>query len=240
MAEIAAVLFDMYETLAHNTPSLWLPTFDEICQEQGLPLTGQELWDLWKPLETRFRQGRLDLARPEQSPPFKSYEQAWRECFEQVFHHLGKGDAHDAARRSVSDLGRRQLFLETATIVARLNSADHLRLGVLSNSDNDSLWPLLARHSLEFDAVVCSESAQAYKPHPRAFQLIRDALDVPAEACLFVGDSQFDDVQGAQRAGMKTVWVNRQGAQPAPDLSVPDYQVRDLTELLDILDVSNV
>ncbi len=40
----------MYETLAHNHPSLWLPTFDQVCHDQGLPLTGKALWDR-KPLE---------------------------------------------------------------------------------------------------------------------------------------------------------------------------------------------
>ena len=238
MPNIAAVIFDMYQTLAHNTTLLWVGTFDEICREQGLLLTGQELWDLWKPREMRFREERLNLDHPEQSPPFKSYELAWWECFEWVFSVLGRGAAAAAARRSVVDLGRRQLFPETLGVIARLRSSNHFRLGVLSNSDKGSLWPLLERYGLECDGIVCSETAQVYKPHPRAFHLIAEALDLPVEKCLFVGDSQFDDVRGAHGVGMMTVWVNRQGAQLDPDLPVPDYQVESLTELLDILDVS--
>ena len=234
MPDIVAVIFDMYETLARNTSSLWVFTFDQICQDQGLPLTGQELWDWWKPLELGFRWDRLTM------DDFKNYEQAWRECFEQVFCQLEKGDAAAAARRSVEDLGKREVFPETRDVLARLNGADRLRLGVLSNADNDFLWPLLERHGLKFDGVVCSEAAQVYKPHPRAFQLIMEALDVPAEACLFVGDSQFDDVQGAHNAGMRTAWVNRRGAQPDPALPSPDYQVENLTELLDVLGLSKV
>ena len=237
MPDIGAVIFDVYETLAHNHPSLWLPAFDEICQEQGLPLTGQELWDLWKPLEMRFRRERLDLEHPEQSPPFKTYEQAWRECFEQVFRQTEKGDGAAAARRCVVVLGQRDLFPETPDVVARLKSANHFRMGVLSNADNGSLWPWLRRHGLEFDGVVSSEAARAYKPHPQAFRIIIKALGVPAETCLFVGDSQFDDVKGAKDIGMQAVWVNRQGAQPDPALVAPDYWVADLTELLDILGV---
>ena len=238
MPDIAAVIFDMYETLAHNSTSLWIRTFDQICHDQGLPLAGHELWDRWKSLELRLRQERVNLAHPEQDPSFKSYEQAWRECFEQVFHQLGKGDAAAAARRCVGDLGQRDVFSETVGMIARLKGANHFRLGVLSNADNDFLWPLLERHGLEFDAVLSSEAARAYKPHPRAFHLIMEALDVPAETCLFVGDSQFDDVQGAHSVGMRTVWVNRRRVQLDPALPVPDYQVEDLTELLDILGVS--
>ena len=240
MPDIGAVIFDVYETLVQNQSSLWLPTFDEFCQEQGLPLTGQELWDLWKPLEMSFRHERVNLENPEHSPPYMTYESAWRDRFAQVFGQIGKGDAVAAARRMVVDLGRRQLYQETVDVIARLRSANHFRLGVLSNSDNDSLWPLLQRHGLKFDEVISSEIARLYKPHPGAFQLVTKALEVPAEACLFVGDSQFDDVQGAHRVGMRTVWVNRNGAQMDPALPAPDHQVQDLTEVLEVLGVPSV
>ena len=240
MPDIGAVIFDVYETLAQNHSSLWLPTFDEFCQEQGLPLTGQELWDLWKPLEMRFRHERMDLDDPDNSPPYKTYEHAWRDSFVQVFSQIGKGDAAAAARRMVVDLGRRQLYQETVDVIARLRSANHFRLGVLSNSDNSSLGPLLDLHGLKFDEVISSERARLYKPHPGAFQLMTRALEVPAEACLFVGDSQFDDVQGAHRVGMRTVWVNRNGAHMDPALPAPDHHVQDLTGVLDVLGVPSV
>ncbi|MEE8443644.1 MAG: HAD family hydrolase, partial [Dehalococcoidia bacterium] len=199
MPDITAVIFDMYETLVHNAPLLWVRTFGEICDEQGLQMTGQELWDRWKPLENVFRKERDDP-----SYPFKSYEQAWHECFEQVFRPLGKGDAAAAAHRSVVELGRREAYPETVDVIARLRSANHFRLGVLSNADNDFLSPVLKFRNLEFDAVVSSETARAYKPAPHAFRLITEALDVSAEACLYVGDSQYDDVNGAHSAGMRT------------------------------------
>lgn len=237
MPDIKAVIFDMFETLAHNHAPLWLPTFDQICRDQGLPLKGQELWDMWKSLELRFRQDRLREDGAGKPPPFKTYEQAWRDCFAQVFRQIGKGDAADAARRCILALGERDLFPDTTNVIARLRSANLFRLGLLSNADNDSLRPLLRRHGLKFDAVVTSEDARAYKPHPRIFHLILEALGVPAKACLFVGDQQYDDVHGAHTAGMHTVWVNRGGASADPALARPDYQVATLTEVLDILRV---
>ncbi|MCL0044501.1 HAD family hydrolase [Dehalococcoidia bacterium] len=232
MPGITAVIFDMYETLAQNNTSLWLRTFDKICRKQDLPLTGEELWHEWKLLEVRFRKERYDPGYP-----FKSYEQAWRECFENVFSKLGKGDAIAAARASVIALGQRDLFPETFNMITRLKEAKHLRRGILSNSDNGSLWPLLKRHGLQFDATVCSEAALAYKPDPHVFSVISSALNVPAKLCLFVGDSQYDDVQGAHKVGMQTVWVNRQGMPPDPALPLPDYQVADLYGVLEILGI---
>ncbi|MSQ22711.1 MAG: HAD family hydrolase [Dehalococcoidia bacterium] len=237
MPDIKAVIFDMYETLAHNNTSLWPPAFEQICKDQGLPLTGQQLWDIWKPVELDFRKGRNQAGNSGDIPPFKTYEHAWRDCFTHVFRQIGKGDAADAARRCVIALGQRELFPDTLNIIARLRSANLFRLGVLSNADNDSLWPLLRRHGLEFDGVVTSEAARAYKPHPRPFQLIAKAMGVSAEACLFVGDQQYDDVQGAHAVGMQTLWVNRGGAPIDPHWAAPDHQVKDLAGVLDILGV---
>ena len=232
MPNITAVIFDVYETLVRHDQALWMPTFDDICREQDLPLSGQELWDRWKPLEVRFRRERYGA-----SYPFKSYERAWRECFESVFRELGKGDAAAPARRMVLDHGQRASYPETREAIARLRQSGRFGLGVLSNADNDFLEPLLQGLALPFDAILSSETARVYKPEAAAFQQILASLDVGAEESLYVGDSQFDDVQGAKGVGMRVAWVNRGGASPDPSLPAPDYVVSDLLEVLDILGV---
>ncbi len=237
MPPIAAVIFDMYETLVHNDHSLWIRTFDEICQEQELPLRGQELWDTWWPRARQFRRERTNLDDPERSPPFKTYEQAWSNAFREVFREIGKGDPGTAASRCVLETGQREPFSETADTVARLRASGRFRLGVLSNSDNDALNPLLQSLGLNFDAVFSSESARMYKPDPRIFTRALDVLGVEAASGLYVGDSQSDDVQGAKLVGMQAAWVNRNGTQLDPSLPAPDYIVGNLLEVLDILEV---
>ena len=89
MANITTVIFDMYETLAHNSPELWHRTFETIRQTQKLSIDPMELYRHWKTLEVNFRRDRLNLEEPEKSPPFKSYEQAWADCFQATFQDLG-------------------------------------------------------------------------------------------------------------------------------------------------------
>ena len=237
MSPITAVIFDMYETLVVNTTSLWVETFDDICRWQGLDLSGRELWDRWKPVEMVFRRERL---RPDGNgglPPFKSYYQAWLETFERVFSDIGKGDAEHAAQRSMADQGLRAMYSETAEVLTLLDGAKNVQVGLLSNADNDALLPLVRRHDLRFNAIVSSESAGAYKPLGRPFRLMVEALDVDAQSCLYVGDSQLDDVKGGKDAGMQTAWVNRHQARLDPALPPPDYHVQDLGEILNVLDV---
>ena len=237
MTAIRAVVFDMYETLVANTPSLWIATFQEICQDQGLPLSGQELWERWKPIEMQFRKDRLQPDAEGKPPAFKSYRQAWKEAFESVFLQLGQGDADTAAGRSVLDQGIRQLFPETKRVIATLRDTGKFKLGLLSNTDDDALFPLLEKHRLCFDSTVTSEGAKAYKPLPGPFLLVLEALDLPAEACLYVGDTQLDDVYGAKNVGMRCAWLNRWGASLDPALPSPDYEVNDLSGLLRILNI---
>lgn len=238
MSPITAVIFDMYETLVVNTTALWVETFEDICRQQALGLTGQELWDRWKPVEMVFRRERLRSDGNGGLPPFKSYYQAWLETFEQVFNDIGKGDAKHAAQRSLADQGLREMYSETAEVLVRLHDVRDIQVGLLSNSDNDALLPLVKRHGLRFDAVVSSESARAYKPLGQPFQTMVKALGVEASSCLYVGDSQVDDVKGGKDAGMQTAWVNRHQARLDPALPSPDYHVQDLREILDVLDVS--
>ena len=90
---LRAVICDVYNTLFRNEPSSWIATFGEICRLQGLTVTPQKLYDVWKSHEMGFRRVRTNLERPEASPPFKSYRTAWTEAFVDAFRDLGlQGD----------------------------------------------------------------------------------------------------------------------------------------------------
>ena len=75
----------------------------------------------------------------------------------------------------------------------------------------------------------------AYKPHPLPFQRVLEVLEVAPHETVFVGDTLYDDILGAQRAGMRTVLVQRSSAPADTALVRPDHQIDNLTELLDLL-----
>ena len=111
-----------------------------------------------------------------------------------------------------------------------LDALAGLRLGVITNGDGEQQRAKLAALGLggRFEVVVVSGDAGFAKPDARIFGLAATAIGVPAERCLFVGDSRAGDAVGAQAAGMLGVWLNRR-AQPAPDDAVP--QIFSLAEL---------
>ncbi|MCH8221817.1 MAG: HAD family hydrolase [Chloroflexi bacterium] len=228
-----AIIFDAYDTLFANSPEKWQEAFAEIVAEQGLPLDGPELWRRWKVYEVDFRKTRTNMEDPDNNPPFRSYEQAWADCFERVFADGSlPGDAAAAAKRSVEHMSRRDPFPEMLEAIRALDG--RTKLAVFSNADDAFLMPMLEEYDLPFESVNSSESARIYKPHPAAYRYVLDKIGVPAARAWYVGDHLWDDVHGASRVGMTTVWINRESAE-FDGLTRPDIEIKSLTELSDLI-----
>lgn len=109
-----------------------------------------------------------------------------------------------------------------------------LRVGLLSNTH----WPdHFHEHFLERDGLsevidvrVYSSNEKRMKPHPDIFEETARRMGVDPVRTLFVGDRQYDDVLGAQQAGMRAVWKHTPHATSHPGVQ-PDFVVVRLSEL---------
>ena len=54
---------------------------------------------------------------------------------------------------------------------------------------------------------------------------------------VLVGDSQISDVLGAKNIGIKVVWLNRTGEHIKEEYPQPDYQISDLRQLFNIIEI---
>jgi putative hydrolase of the HAD superfamily len=115
-----------------------------------------------------------------------------------------------------------------------------IKVGVLSNT----MWPRSAHERVFLrdqvldliDGAVYSSEIPWVKPHPEAFRAAMAAVGVHDPAtCVFVGDRPYDDVHGAQDAGMRTVLVPNSDV-PAFDAAVPDAVITSLAELMPHID----
>ncbi len=127
---------------------------------------------------------------------------------------------------------------DAAEVLAELRRRK-LRIGLLSNT----LWPrrfherFLERDGLAdlIDERLYTSDMPRTKPHPSVFRAALDALHVTDPACaVFVGDRPFDDIGGAQGAGMRAV-LKPNPAVPAHDVE-PDAVIDDLRSLVDVID----
>ena len=230
MSAITTVIFDMFNTIAQDGPELWRETLSEIIAQQGLDTTPEILRRAWDEGSAGFRRRRLDPA-----VPFISYLDGWADAFAVAFRSLNlRGDPRAASEKSIRDLGHRPLWPDAADALQSI--ARTRRIAVLSNADDAYLAPAVARIPADFAAVISSESARCYKPAAGIFAAAVAALRADPQECAYVGDRQFEDVQGARSAGMAAVWLNRLAAPADPALPPPDAEIRSLRELPDILD----
>jgi putative hydrolase of the HAD superfamily len=82
------------------------------------------------------------------------------------------------------------------------------------------------------DGVLTSASLASAKPDPKIFRAALALAGVAAERAVHVGDSLEHDVAGALAAGVRAVWVRREGTAEAPK-GVPT--ISSLAELLAVL-----
>lgn len=83
-----------------------------------------------------------------------------------------------------------------------------------------------------FVACLAIGSVEALKPDPRAFAQLCRVLECEPHEVLFVGDDVDVDVRASIQAGLRGVWLNRQGLPTPPDI---DSQVSSLADLKALL-----
>jgi putative hydrolase of the HAD superfamily len=131
-------------------------------------------------------------------------------AFAELFAHFGSAAAW-------------RLFDEVPAALARL-AARGFRLAVLSNWD-ERLPDVLAGLGVaeRFEAIVLSVEVGVEKPHPAIFAAAAERLGLPPEGIVHVGDRRLEDVEGAEGAGLRALWLARDGGGDLADLStLPD------------------
>jgi len=116
------------------------------------------------------------------------------------------------------------------------------RLAIISNTLSRRLVPSkLAEYGIayHFDPVVTSASLGWRKPNERIFEEATRVMQLPPEACAYVGDTVSRDVIGARRAGFGLVVQIKSFLTSKADRDVvgvaPDATIHDLVQILDLV-----
>jgi putative hydrolase of the HAD superfamily len=113
--------------------------------------------------------------------------------------------------------------------------APRFKLGLVANA-GAAAKKALHRDGLDrfFSVIILSEEAGVEKPDEEIFQRALQQAGVRADRAIHVGNRLDNDIRPAQRVGMKTIWVLRGDAPPAPtveQLREPDAVIISLNGL---------
>jgi len=159
-----------------------------------------------------------------------SYEDLRRESFRRVL--AGRG-AHDPelsswmVERWMEARVRTVKLLDDVEPAMDALAARGYLLGAITNG-NFPLHRLPLAGRLAF--IVHAEHVGEEKPAAAPFARAAELAGIGSERWVHVGDSLESDVLGAQRFGLRAVWLNRRGLD-LPDGVHPDAELRSLEKL---------
>ena len=86
-----------------------------------------------------------------------------------------------------------------------------------------------------FERSVAARDVGALKPDPIIFQKAIEGTGLRMDETVYVGDDPLLDIVGARRAGMQSVWIDRDGIDWPADLEPARHAIASLTELVELL-----
>jgi HAD superfamily hydrolase (TIGR01549 family) len=222
-----AILFDLDDTLwpiapvilqAEETLYAWLA--------ENAPRVAEKFT-----IET-LRQARLELLA--QRPEFHIDLGALRRAgLLAAFEHAGE-DASKVEQAMIEFFAARNAVIPYDDVLpGLLRLKGRVLVGSVSNGNADLQTIGLSHH---FKVSVAAHQIGCAKPDAAIFHAACQALGVAPADAVYVGDDILLDVQGAQNAGLRAVWMNRTGSNRHLEHAVvPDAIVSSFDELLDWL-----
>ena len=127
---------------------------------------------------------------------------------------------------------RNEVALYDDVLPALSQLSPRWRLFAISNGNADLSAIGLAHF---FERSLSAREAGMLKPDPRIFTMLLEQAGLATDRVAHVGDDPKADVEGARRAGVLPIWLNRGGAPwPAPP-PAPPLHIRTLGELRAVL-----
>ena len=216
-------LFDLYGTLIDiKTDEGMRAPWDALCDGLGV---ARERWE-----DVRREYDAFCYAR-------RGEEDHEADLLE-VFRTLAVAHGEDADRAPALALAFRKastlrlgVFSDVIPLLTALRGAGH-GVYLVSNAQACFTRREIERCGLSplFDGVIFSSEVGVRKPSREIFGIALEQFGLDADDCVYVGNDLRDDVLGATRAGLRTVYIPTEQSRtygealPAPTYAVSDHE----------------
>ena len=207
LSGVKAVFFDAGGTLLFPYPSVG-EVYSRVAGEHGLQADANHLNEVFRQVWHRKDALAMTAGMDE-----KSERKWWREIVREVFKETGGFKDFevffDDLYNQFASRATWKLYDETHEVLHYVKSRGYI-VGMISNWDH-RLLKLCDAFDIKkyFDFMLISAIYGKPKPHQDIFGEALRLSGVKPDEALHIGDSLEDDVQGATRLKIRTLWLNR-------------------------------
>ncbi|HXF99996.1 MAG TPA: HAD-IA family hydrolase [Bacteroidota bacterium] len=224
---IRAVIFDLDNTLVDFMAM----------KRQAITAAIDSMIDAGLGLTREEAQARIDAIYQERGIEFQNvFDQLLYDVFQKVDYKILS--AGIIAYRRAREAALVPYPHVNMTLVSLLKRG--IKLAVISDAPGREAWLRLCYLNFHhmFDAVITFDDTGQRKPSPVPFLKALELLHVQPHEAIMVGDWAERDVVGAAQVGMVTVFA-RYGDTFGTVESHADYDINDVSELLEIIEKEN-
>jgi len=220
---LKAVLFDLGDTLVKTADMI--ECFQRILKAHGIHRTREELTsahvEAGKLLGFEFMKTMLD-----------DYWVKRNTIFLEHLRIFGREDLAKIIAEQWWDYSDVAVCSDVAETLDQLKQRG-LKMGIITNGLQSDFEKIMAKTKLNsncFDVIVTVTTNGQMKPEQEIFHYALNMLNVAPNEALFVGDTIEYDYEGARKAGLKALLIDREGK------IVADVEkIRDLREILALI-----
>ncbi|WP_076416744.1 hexitol phosphatase HxpB [Shewanella sp. UCD-KL12] len=213
--QIKAVIFDMDGVLIDSEPS-WQKAEFRTMTDLGLPITFDDT------LQTTGLRIDQVVSYWYQRMPWKNYDNS--------------ATAKTIVEQVVSFIEAEGQPMEGVVTALTFCQEQGYKIGLATSSSSDIINAVLNKLNIShfFDAIQSAEHLTYGKPHPEVYLNCATELGISADNCVAIEDS-FNGLIAARAANMQTIAIPEKEHQAEAKWIIAHQQLKDLTQLPDLL-----
>ena len=214
------IIFDVNETLLDLKP---------LARRINASLSSDLAFDLW--FSSLLHYSLVETV----SGHHEDFSKIAQATFEMTAAKFKKVIAEDEIKSILGMISKLQPHQDVVEALTILKKRDYI-LVALTNGNPQVATDQIKNAELTsyFKAVYSVDEAQAFKPNSKPYSYVLEKLNVKPEETLMVAAHGWD-ITGAQRRGLQTAFIAREGKFKYPLAADPEFDCKDLLELVERL-----
>ncbi len=220
MKNIKAIIFDAYGTLFDVNSAA------EKCKDK-IGHRWENFANYWRTTQLEYTWLRSLMNR---------HKDFWKITEDSLDKSMEIFNIDDSMRKELLNLYKKlSPYQEVEKVLISLKEKKY-KIAILSNGTPSLLSELVSSNKLEniFNDIFSIEEVKVYKPDSKVYEIPITKYQIKREEAAYLSANTWD-VSGAGNFGYKSVWVNRNKSIFDKLDYIPKYEIKDLTELLDIV-----